>query len=485
MKINTFTIVFVPGEKIYRQLYKHIKSGIDSGRYSSGDKLPSTRHLATELGISRTSVLNAYNELIATGYLISQKGSGYEVNSVINTDIINTEKSKKIRLKYKKEKYTPFNTESMDMSFFPAYKMAKIISKVGRKKPLSLIYTDQYDKFGSQDLRNEICNYVYEKKGINCSLEQVIITSGSLESFEMCINILTEPGQTVSLEAPCFSTHIYYLKNNGRNVRFLQVDREGACCNDISTGTKFVFITPECQYPFGMIMSNERKNDFIQWASDNCGWIIEDDFDSNSVVNNRHEPTIFSYDKNHRTLYFGNFSQVIERALNIGYIILPKELISFFRKTEYVPKVSYLPQLIMAEFIKSGDFYRNLLKARKICSEKRHAFVNMLKKYLSVYGNTIENNAGSVVVFILNAKISDATIASSARLKGVNIKILSSIFHDIPLNGFIFGFIHFNKDELKKSVIILRDICALYCQQNCVDLTLYSPLKEYPNNDVK
>lgn len=474
MKINTLTIIFDQGEMIYQQLYNYIKDGIDSGRYSPGDKLPSSRRLAIDLGISRTSVMNAYNELISIGYITSQMGSGHKVNSITGLDSVDEKKGGEVKGKSKNEQYAPFNMEPMDMSFFPTNKMAKIISKIGRDKPLSLIYTGQYDKFGNRELRHEICAYVHEKKGINCSPEQVVITSGSLESFEMCINILSEPGQTVSLEDPCFATHFNYLNKNSRKMNFLQIDNEGACCNDIQKDSKVVFITPECQYPYGMIMSHQRKNEFTQWVSKNVGWLIEDDYDSNSITDIRREPTLFSLDETKRTLYIGNFSRVIEHTLHIGYIILPEKLVDSFTNFEYIPKVSYLPQIILAEFIKSGDFYRNLLKARKICAEKRKFFIRLLNKYLYMYGYPSEDRAGSAVTFILNPAIPDSVIASSAKLKGLEIKTLSSLCHDVIHNGFHLGFIYFNRDVLKMSVIVLRDICTTYCKENNIDIMSYN-----------
>lgn len=470
MKISTLTVVFDHGDIIYNKLYEHIKKEILSGKFVVGDKLPSSRRLAKDLEISRTSVLNAYNKLGEEGFLTSQVGSGYKVIYEDKHNLLQRGKNVSPGYNYLKNTYKPFNIEPMDMTFFPKDKMSKIISRIGKEKPLSLIYSGQFDKLGSVELRHEICKYMYEKKGVNCTIEQVVITSGSQEAFEICIKLITEPGNIVSLEDPCFPMHSDYLINNLREVDYLQIDEQGVCCYGININSKVVFITPECQFPLGIIMSRKRKLEFIQWATKNEAWIIENDYDSNSNIGDIREPTVFSLDENHRTLYSGNFSRVIEKSLGIGYVILPEYLINKFNGSEYITKTSYFPQIVLAEFMRTGEFYRNLLKARKICGEKRNFFFKLLHDYISLYGYICECQAGSAVTFILNPLISDIKISTDAQDKGIEIQPLSTLCHKNVLNGLLLGFVYFTRDSLKKSVIQLRDILASNCQENNIDV---------------
>ncbi|WP_434642588.1 PLP-dependent aminotransferase family protein [Klebsiella sp. I138] len=462
MRIDTLTVIFNQQSALYKQLFTFIKNSILTGRFLPGDVLPASRRLAADMGISRTSVLNAYNSLLAEGYITSIRGSGYRINHLPVPQAEKTVDDKSLPQRLT-ERYLPFSPEPIDTSFFPSHKWSKIITRLSREKPESLLYTDVYEKFGNRDLREAICSYLYEKKGLNCTSEQIVITSGSMESLELCVNILTEAGEMLSIEDPCFPPMYTFLARNTRVLNAMSVDHEGACHDNLPQESKAVIITSGCQFPFGIIMSIERKMAFIQWANSRKGWIIEDDYDSDFNAEGSREPTLFTLDQNKRTLYLGSFSRLITSELRVGYIVLPEHLLERFKQAEYEFKVSYLPQVILAEFIKTGEFYRNLLTARKIYTEKKAFFATLLREQLSDYGYPFRSEAGSFVVFMLDPAYSDSQFAVFAKSKGLDLMPLSPMCHEVNQNGFLLGFIYFNREVLKKAVSLMKHCLALYC----------------------
>ncbi|MCS4270049.1 MULTISPECIES: PLP-dependent aminotransferase family protein [Raoultella] len=457
MKINTLTMRLEKKPAIYKQLFEFIKGNIIEGRFLPGDSLPSSRNLACDMSISRTSVLNAYNALIAEGFIVSQQGSGYRVNARPGGTPAGAAHAPAVARSHR-QRYLPFSPWPVDTSFFPAHKWAKIIAKVARTTPLSLVNTSQYDQFGNRQLREVLCHYLYEKKGIICTPQQVIVTTGSMESLEMCLNAVTAAGQMVSIEDPFYPSLRRYLLKNNRLVHYMAVDEQGARCDTIPGNSRLAIITPGNQFPLGVTMSTPRKRAFAEWAERNHAWIIEDDYDTD--FNQQPQPALAAEDKYRRTIYLGNFSKLITSDLRIGFIVLPEGLVPSFQRMEYALKTSYLPQLILAEFIRSGDFYRHLLKARSIYSEKRAFFISLLERELAAYGRVFRDPAGSLVVFELAPERVDTDIARRAEEQGLSLRALSPLCQDVRRNGLVLGFIYFNREVLRIAVRELKSILA-------------------------
>lgn len=466
MKINTLTFSLKSQPEIYRQLFEYIKNGVDSGRFLPGDVLPSSRNLAADLSISRTSVLNAYNALIAEGIIISKRGAGYLVNErAYNT--LSEGRKEAIAAVEGHQRYLPFSSEPIDTSFFPTHKWAKIIARVARTMPLSLVNTNQYDRQGSREFRQTLSQYLYEKKGINCTAEQILITTGTTESLEICINAITVPGQMLSIEDPFYPGLRDYLLKVNRLVDYMPIDRQGACCKELAANSRVAIITAGNQFPLGIAMSMARKQAFSAWAAENKTWVIEDDYDAD--FNPKREPALAAIDKHQRTLYLGNFSKLITSDLRIGFIVLPESLLPRIQKMDYALKTSYLPQLILSEFIRSGDFYRNLLKARGIYAEKRSFFTALLQRELSSYGQVYLEPVGSLVVFELIPEVHDVDIVELALENHLSLRALSVLCRNTPRNGLILGFIYFNREVLKRAVRQLKNIIVLYQSKQKID----------------
>lgn len=469
MKIDTLTLSLESEPAIYKQLFEYIKNSIDSGRFSPGDTLPSSRNLAADMSISRTSVLNAYNALLAEGLITGQQGVGYRISGY-NQETSSADSKGAGSVKNNNQRYLPFNPVPIDTSFFPAHKWAKIITKIARTMPLASVNTNDYDWRGNRELREILCQYLYEKKGISCTSAQIMITSGSMESLEVCINVMTTSGQMVSIEDPYYPGLRNYLLNNNRFVDYMPVDEQGACCDEIANNSRVAIITSGNQFPLGIAMSKERKKAFSAWAVNSNTWVIEDDYDSD--FNLKPESTLAALDKNRRTFYLGNFSKLISSELRIGFVVMPEVLIPRFQQMEYMLKTSYFPQLLLKEFVRSGDFYRNLLKARKVYAGKRDFFITLLQRELAASGQVFLNPVGSLVVFELFPELVDVEIVELAKAHGLSLRALSSLCHYSRRNGLVMGYIFFNREVLRKAVRQLKNVITLYREQQNAKISL-------------
>lgn len=467
MRIDFIDIKLNDCNVIYKQLYSFIKGKIITGEYSQGDVLPSSRKLATVMNISRTSVVNAYNLLIAEGYVSAIAGSGHVINAL---PIAKYEcRKNKTMNKVRSRRFLPFNPEPVDLSLTASRRWAMTTSKIGRENAVNIFSLYQNEKFGYIGLRESISKYLYELKGIECVPEQIFITSGTMESIELCVNLLTSSKSSLGIEDPCYPPILHFFSRSNRKLNFMHIDQNGANPNSLSSECKAAIITPGSQFPLGITMSTKRKINFIEWAEKNDGWIFEDSYDSELNDYGKREKTIFSMDRNGRTIYFGGFSRVLISELRVGYFILPISLISTFSNIEYSSKVSSLPQIILSEFINSGEFYQNLVKIKKICRKKKKYFVMLLNECLSNYGQAYDNRSGSFVVFVLKRSLPDNIISLYAKEKGIDLRAISTMSHNSGVNGWLMGFIYLSIDILRKSVFILKDILSTYCTMHNID----------------
>ena len=296
-----------------------------------GERLPPTRKLADELAISRTTIVTAYDQLIAEGFAESRAGSGVYVSDIgevelfpVNPPLANVELSP-IPLQTEAQ---PFSPGQPDMRLFPFQQWASCVARVARKDAKALVMNN--DPFGNIDLRMEICRYLSEWRGIKAAPQQILITAGSGEALELSIKSLTNPGDTIALENPGYPPLYAFAGSLGIDISKMDVDDQGATLpvSDNSNKTpKLAILTPSSQYPLGGSMPQSRRNEFLAWAEASNSWIIEDDYDSEFRYAGRPYPALASIDNRDRTLYIGSFSKIFSNGIRMGFVVLPPKLI--------------------------------------------------------------------------------------------------------------------------------------------------------------
>jgi len=427
--------------------------------------LPPTRSLATELGVSRSTIVTAYEQLVAEGYLVSTPGSGHTLRPMGVVELKSAPTRKKPdTLESQPRPPMPFLAGMPDMRLFPHQQWAKAVSRLCRANPHAMLVGGT--RGGNLALRRAIANHVAEWRGIEASPHQIIVTAGSSDALEICIRTLAKSGDLIALEDPGYRLLHNLTMANGSTPGFLQIDRNGAVLSKAAQEAKLAILTPSHQYPLGGAMSPDRRLEFIGWAKENNSWIIEDDYDSEFRYAGRPIPAMAGFDSLSRTIYVGSFSKIFSNSLRLGYMIVPETLIEAVRTTmhRFGTRASYMPQQVLAEFMNSGEFYRHLRRMRRVYDERRRFLIERLSTDFSQYGIFEDHQAGMQIAFHLREPYIDSKITNEAKAEGLEIEPLSRFcFHAKTANGILLGYCAFTELELAASLSKLQDILERQC----------------------
>ena len=469
---------------LFRQIYQSIRKSILSGDLSAKTRLPSTRDLAHQLGVSRITVINAYDQLFAEGYLEGKIGSGTFVAATLPDDLLQTEKTKaeKVTARQKSKlnlspfgenldlrsnrlqsqvKYLPFQNGLTAIDKFPFEIWAKIAAKFQKNPPLSLlIYGDSQ---GYLPLREAIANHLKSARGVNCTAGQIVITSGAQQALDLTARIFLSENDSVLMENPGYlEARSSFLATNAK-VEAVEVDKEGLNVAKIPTNSKakLVYVTPSHQYPLGVTMSLSRRLALLDWAKQHQSWIIEDDYNSEFRYAGRPLASLQGLDKTGRVIYVGTFSKTIFPSLRIGCVVLPPELVDIFTAARALNDVhsSTIDQAILAEFLSEGHFARHIRRMRTLYESRQKVLVTECKRELSGFLEIEKADAGMHLVGWLAENIDDELIAQKSREKGLIVSPISRYSNpDLTRSGLVLGYTAFDERGIKEGVRILKEI---------------------------
>ena len=443
---------------VFEQICEAIRTRAISNDLTEGTTLPPTRVFATELGVSRSTIVTAYEQLVAEGYLQGLRGSGYTVCAIGEVELAGKTNRDLNKLNNESVKPPiPFEASLPDMRLFPHRQWAKAVARICRTKPQTMLVGGS--SFGNYDLRKAIAAHVSEWRGIETPPSQIIVTAGSIDALEICIRALTKKGDIVGLENPGYIPIRNFAKAYGLLPSFLDIDDEGAKLPVNRATPRFVILTPSHQFPLGGAMSPNRRLDFIRWAEAENLWIIEDDYDSEYRYAGRPIPAMAGFDRMNRTIYAGSFSKIFSNSLRLGYIIVPEVLLPRFCATmnRTPSKASYMPQQALAEFMETGEFYRHLRRMRRIYGERRKFLLNRLISDFAEFGFVYDHQAGMQIVLHLNDEFDDMIISRRALKKGISVRPLSDFSINKPeYNGLILGFCAQSEAEMELALKLLK-----------------------------
>lgn len=468
---------------VFEQICHAIRSRAIAGEIAQGSKLPPTRVFATELGVSRSTIVTAYDQLVAEGYLSSQQGSGYRLCAAGEVEL-GQGRARGQALPPKGQSFAPeaprlksqpaggqggtgpvpFRAGTPDMRLFPHRQWAKTVARICRSNPQTMF--DGGGGFGALALRQAICDHVSEWRGISAHPDQVIVTAGATDAIEICLHALTQPQDRIVLENPGYSPLKQFVLAQGLRPCFVPVDGSGAMVPEAEDDTRLAILTPSHQFPLGGAMTPARRMEYIQWATDCDAWIIEDDYDSEFRYAGRPIPAMAGFDGLNRTLYVGSFSKIFSNALRMGYLILPEALVERVQQSmrRFGSKASSMPQQPLADFITSGEFYRHLRRVRRLYGERRKFLLDRLARDFADFGHCLDHHAGMQLVFYLRPGLEDRAICVQAKQAGVSVEALSSYVQaeggDRSIcNGLVLGFCGHNIEELEEALDRLGQVC--------------------------
>ena len=452
-------------QPLFVQLCEQIRVRIIRGQIDAGLRLPASRSLATELAISRSTVVTAYDQLVAEGYIEGRRGSGYFVR-----ELAESKKPRRHARKPLTEKLSclpgggsPLTHPGYpDNRLFPYGKWARCLARSARLSPRAMIVSES--PFGDPHLRQSIANYLADWRGLDIQAQQVMVTAGSVDALETCIRTLTAPGDVIGLENPGYLPLRNLVKNQGMHVEWLRVGTNGAELPRPSRHkppTRIAVVTPSHQFPLGGAMSANRRREYQQWANTHNSWIIEDDYDSEFRYAGRPIPALASLDDSDRTIYVGTFSKVFSVSLRLAYLIMPPALIPDFRQTlsRFGVKAALPCQRALADFIDNGDLYRHIRRVRRVYADRRRLLLELVEQKLSAHASFQDHQAGMQVTIKLRPGLDDRVIAAQAQHRGLQLSPLSAHYGDgVAQSGLLLGFCPYDHEEIHANVETLADI---------------------------
>jgi len=389
---------------LYQALYSHLCAAILSGELKGGLKLPSTRALADELSLSRNTVLNAYRQLLAEGYLESREGSGTFVVDVLPEQLLTAPGHKPPRIAQPRRAETlqphfsdrariqmatfqpstgsrparPFLAEAPALDAFPYPIWERLVVRCARRMPVSS-YMYQ-DSAGFLPLREAIAAHVAVSRQVHCRPEQIMIVSGSQGALDLAARMLINPGDPVWLEDPGYPGARGAFLGSGAQIVPVPVDEDGLLV-DVGIArapqARLVYLTPSHQFPLGVTLSLARRLALLEWAKRVNAYILEDDYDSEFRFASRPLATLQGLDEAGRVIYIGTFSKVLFPSIRIGYMVLPDVLVEPFLQVRRLIDIHtpMLDQAVLADFMLDGHFARHLRRMRALYSERRTALL--------------------------------------------------------------------------------------------------------------
>jgi GntR family transcriptional regulator/MocR family aminotransferase len=446
-----FTIDRHAKTPVFEQICEAVRDRILGGDLSSGAHLPPTRSLATELGVSRSTVVSAYDQLVAEGYIQGRRGSGFTVCQVDGVELRPTPEAAQVTAPLLDTRSVPFSAGEPDMRLFPHRAWAQTLARLCRKSP-ELLLAPQH-RFGHPGLRAAIAAHVQEWRGVQAHPDQIIVTAGAGDALELCFRELVQAGETVALEDPGYRPLFHMVQANGCSVEAMPLDEQGALV-PTRTGRMSV-ITPSHQFPLGGTMSPNRRHEHIQWADATGGWIIEDDYDSEFRYSGRPIPAMAGFDGLNRTIYVGSFSKIFSDSLRLGYVIVPSSIRDrmFSAMARFGRKASVMPQVALAEFMTSGAFYRHLRRVRRIYGQRRNFLLGALQRDFAEFGTFTDHRAGMQVAFRMDPATDDQAISDALQGVGLKASALSQFFAGSPTTkGLLLGYCGNDEDEMKSGL---------------------------------
>ena len=447
-------------EPLQSQIARQIRALVLDGRLKPQAKLPSTRALAEELHVARATIVEAYEQLLGEGYLETRSGSGTRVAAELPEALLTSAPARKPLVHaphraVKRQPARPFRSGLVDWENFPHDDWGRLLGRFWRNPPVTLL--EHNDPFGWMALREAIARHLFEWRGISCSAEQVIVTAGGLDAFDLIGRAVLTGGDEVWIEEPGYPTARRVFSLGGVSVVPVPVDGEGLVVmrgREKAGNARAAFVTPARQYPMGVTMPLARRLELLDWAAEADAIVIEDDYDSEYRYVGRPLPALMSLDKRARVIYSGSFSKVFSPIIRLGYIVVPRALLERFReeRLSHGAPPSLMAQPALAEFLTSGEFAIHIRRMRRIYAARREVLIAALAPGDGHLYRIDASPAGLMLLLHLPQGVSDEAIV--ARLAGVGIEAQSLSSHFAGrkrAQGLLLSFAGFTEDELKKA----------------------------------
>ena len=461
---------------IGKQLSEALRKAIFRGELAAGERLPSTRALAESLELSRGTVSEAYAQLIAEGYLVTQAGASTRVAATHHESNMTAQKhpgGDVTHPSYPPESARQYAAIAESLAPLPSIPFSIAVPegevamddhwrRLGNRvrASQSTAPAGYSDPRGLLALRKEIAIYLRKARAVSCHPANIIITEGTQQGLYLTAKVLLTAGDSAWVEDPAYPGLTAVLEERGIKMQRIAVDASGfnvAKAIETAPNAKLAFVTPSHQYPMGMPLSMPRRLALVEWAKNHNGWIVEDDYDSELRYAGQPFPAMQGLDNN-RVVYLGTFSKVLAPSLRLGYLVAPDYLVdALIGARALIGRGSpSTEQHLVAAYMKEGYFETHIRRIRNIYGQRRQILIQALK--LKIPELRIQpSDQGMHLVALLPAGLNDVVIAAAARKAGIALRALSPMCsNELQLSGLMLGFGGFSAEQLKSSVLKLR-----------------------------
>ncbi|GLK54165.1 GntR family transcriptional regulator/MocR family aminotransferase [Methylopila capsulata] len=478
-----------PDAPLHRQLYDRLVDGIAAGAIKPGEKLPSTRDLAQFLGVSRNTIMLAFEHLTAEGFLEGQSGSGTyvareppskaatpapaRINPALRAagtldrsfacgsgfaDVPAT-------LRHMRRP-VPFRSNFPAVDAFPVQVWAKLAADIYRKMSPELAgeLMGEGDPQGYAPLRAAIVEHVTLGRGLVCRPENVVVFAGAQHAVDLACRILLTEGETAWCEDPGYDGAYASVTAAGARPVAVPVDADGL---DVAAGVarapdaRLAYVSPSKQFPLGMSLSLERRRALLDWASRADAWILEDDYDAEFRYAGRPLPALHALDREGRVIYLGTFSKTLFPGLRLGFAIVPDALVEAFVAARSVTGrySPMLEQALVARFMSEGHFASHVRRMRKLYAQRQTHLLDALARRLSDWMTPEPTDTGMEIVARLRPGLSARRVAAAAIQEGLELMPLSALAREAEVDDLLtIGFSAFSAEQMDEGVETLRTV---------------------------
>lgn len=478
---------------VERRIYAMLRGQIEAGVMPENAKLPSTRALAAELGVSRTTVTAAYEQLVAEGFVMTSAGKVARVASPLHTTRHTTRSTDglvkpqaPVLSSYGQrvatfQGYTiatpqariDFRYGAVASSDFPALGWQRTYRAEMAKPQKDLNYKQPE---GELRLRVALQGYLRRTRGLACDAEQILIVHGSQQGLDLCARLLLDPEDRFVFEEPGYRMARYSFEAMGAHALPMPVDAAGMDTANLPSAARMrvAFVTPSHQFPMGGVLPMARRTQLLQWANHHGAWIIEDDYGGEFRYGQRPVDALQAMDTQGRVIYVGSFSKALSPQLRLGYLVLPKALVAVFRECKRLADrhTPLLEQNVLASLIESGAYERHVRRLRRTNVHRRKALIDAVEQHFGNTAQLVGTAAGLHGVLLLPQLDAQGELALQARVRqqGVGVYPLSPLYAlpepteaEAPRpTGLILGYAGLTQSEIQEGIAIVAAAAKMH-----------------------
>lgn len=457
------------------QLFLQLRRLIVNGQISRGVRLPASRSMAQEMGISRNTVTLVYDRLQAEGYVRRETGSGTFVEDRLPEDLLPSSPNKGnvsvrseqmlsrrgLAISSRRADWTRLDRFDLSpglpaLDIFPYKQFGSIAANYWRRFAVSDL---GYGEGGSLSaLQHQIATYLVEARGIRCEPEQILVVGSTLQAATLVSNVLLDVGDLAVVEDPAYAMLLNSFRATGLRLEPLAVSQNGIDVDRLhqkAPGARLAIVSPVGQFPSGVTMTEQAKSSLLDWASANDAWIFEDDFNSELRWRGTPSQPLAAMDKFARVIHVSSFNRILAPGLRLAYMVVPEALIEPFAAAQeslscYAPLTH---QHLVADFMAGGDLASHIRRTRALYKERSDVMISLLRSTLSDTFAVPDITVGLHLTLASLFPIDDVDLAFQLRKVWIDTPAVSSYcIKRNDITGLIVGFGNMPPERIEPAI---------------------------------